>query len=111
MDEQYRFDWSCGQFLLNDVFVALHVENICGDPVCNLHLDSPYSQRVCHRVPAGSVFIAEIGKIPMCDQAFPGQPLNDEWMCSDPESLILILAKDLEDSGDNPNKDLNALTV
>ncbi len=33
----------------------------------------------------------------MCDQAFPGQPLNDEWMFADPEALILILAEDLQD--------------
>jgi len=33
----------------------------------------------------------------MCDQAFPGQPLNDEWMFADPEALILILAEDLKE--------------
>ena len=26
----------------------------------------------------------------MSDQAFPGQPLNDEWLFADPEKLILI---------------------
>ncbi len=26
----------------------------------------------------------------MNDQAFPGQPLNDEWLFADPEKLILI---------------------
>ena len=46
----------------------------------------------------------------MCDQAFPGQPLNDEWMFADPEALILILAKDLDDRRDTPSTDLKTLT-
>jgi|GEM_PF-593293 len=28
----------------------------------------------------------------MSDQAFPGQYLNDEWLCADPENLILVNA-------------------
>jgi hypothetical protein len=47
----------------------------------------------------------------MCDQAFPGQPLNDEWMFADPETLILILAEDLEDHDFEHNTNLITFCV